>query len=327
MLMNTLEDEKKFYGPTQLCNNTKFNNHNQGWFARNFPCNKMKVTYDFRPDFSASKGGKCITRNLNDRYDYERDSSKNIENDECCSLNPGKGTFKGYVNNINLDSDLRCLNRKWVRCPQRKYTICDSVSNDLKNRPICSHTHTPNTNIRTVTHTPMDQQFEVNPQVGIVGITNKQASNGDAQIMTTRGENVAVNKCIEHGLVGCKEGGVYMKGPNVSSAVSDTKANIYNDGQYHQWNGYKPIHRLEYNKYKDIVRFDYPWQYARERDRRMNSHPFSLENVRVALPVDPKEPCNNMFNNMTKSKGLRGQRFVRAESKDYCGFKGDNLLD
>ena len=96
--------------PLSLCNFEKTNKINQNISERNFPLNKMPISYDFRPNNTYCKN------DINHIINQQKQSTTIVNEDYMDNLNktfhPGKGSYYGYCKSINIESELKNLGKQ-----------------------------------------------------------------------------------------------------------------------------------------------------------------------------------------------------------------------
>lgn len=104
----------KYYTPGLFCNNKKEIEFNNKMYQRNFPSEKINVTYNERPLSKCCRyNNKCndifpSSCNFTGNYISSQNNEFNYKNKSI--INPGKGTYTGYAENINIDSSLKGIN-------------------------------------------------------------------------------------------------------------------------------------------------------------------------------------------------------------------------
>mgnify|MGYP001353752274 FL=1 len=116
--------------PVYYCNYDKENIENKKLFDRSF-CNvneKKEIIMDFKPNYNICQNYTTI-----DNYTH-RDLNNKINT---CNLDnvtntcePNKGNYLNYLKNIDIDSELKSMNRQNINCQEYKYT-----SNNIQNEP------------------------------------------------------------------------------------------------------------------------------------------------------------------------------------------------
>lgn len=130
-LLGCSDNNNSLTCPVMLCNYEKDATINRTIFERNFPADKMCIIPDYRGEYKI-----CAEyRSLDTKTKCPR--TKNTD------INPGKGSGLGYLQNIDVDSDLR-LGYRSTLCPENKYVqpICDRIIVDnpyLLENPTCQN--------------------------------------------------------------------------------------------------------------------------------------------------------------------------------------------
>ena len=294
--------------PLSLCNFEKTNKINQNISERNFPLNKMPISYDFRPNNTYCKN------DINHIINQQKQSTTIVNEDYMDNLNktfhPGKGSYYGYCKSINIESELKNI-KVDSKCPSKKYQAdltClknntenkdyTQENNNLptqilkKNQRTCNQNFADiNGGIHNDNYSKYPSSFDIDNNVGIINNSNQE----DKNII-----NGNMNLCMNtKNAQDCKNNN-YMKGNFIASAVSDIRGqqqgfkNI-NNGE-NRWIEYQKLTNKNINNL-DIVKNDF------------NTRPFELNQYGVINDnyLSNKQQCHNLYNNITKSKCLYGK--------------------
>lgn len=320
--MNNKDCSEQFL-PLCLCNFDKLENMNRNIFKRNFPSDKMPISYSFRSNYPICKGGVDVNKNIEEQKQATHIVNRNGVKKLQTIFNPSRGSYCGYCQVVNVESDLKNINRPLSLCPKCKYQMdpnclickcnksigfCDKVQNNNNYQP-----QVLNKNLRSCDQefaNITDGNYQYNPypsfnvtDVGIVNPVYKQPSNFDNQ----RNDNLlnmerdGINLCNENiSLPKCKNNN-YMRGYFIGSAMSDIKA---------MENGFKDINNgcNKWEKYKDVLNKKEMLEYdVVEKD--FNTVPFILGKYGVPHNdyLSNEQQCQNLYNNMTKVKCLYGK--------------------
>lgn len=294
--------------PLSLCNFHKLNQMNNDIFIRQFPNEKLPITYSFRPIVQSRADGTQTNQILRDQIN----TVTNIVNDSNINhlsniFNPGSGSYYGFCKNINNDSDLKDINRNFSNCPTKKY-IPNQLNNTTDNinklnQTINYETQKLNMNMKTCNQKPVipiNTPINNNPKQTIVGIHNISNNNNNQS-------NQMINKDIticnnSKYLAQCKNNN-YMKGYFIASDKTDISA---------QLKGYENINtgKNKWDKYKSIIENNEKDNFNIQRGD-FNTLPFMLNSY--GIPHDDYlsnvQQCQNLFNNNTKVKTLYGKPF------------------
>lgn len=291
--------------PLSLCNFQKINQINNDIFTRQFPNEKLPITYPFRPIIQSRADGTQTNQIVRDQIN----TVTHIVNDNNINhlntiFNPGNGSYYRFCKNIDNDSDLKGITLTFSNCPSKKY-IPTQLNNTIKNQSVKYETQNIKTcNQETVHYNQNrinDHYFihdnNYNPKQTNVGIQNTH-NNQPKQI-----NNKDVTKCNNPSyLSNCKNDN-YMKGYFIASDKTDISAQLkgiydINTGE-NKWDKYKNIIK---NNEKD----NYNIQTA-----KFNTLPFMLNSYGITHDdyLSHKQQCQNLFNNNTKVKTLYGKPF------------------
>lgn len=319
--------------PLCLCNFTELEQINRGIFKRNFPSDKMPISYSFRSNYPLCKGGINIENNIDEQLQTTHIVNRQGISKLQTNFNPGKGSYCGYCQVVNVESDLKNINRHTSLCPKCKYQLdpnclvckceksigfCDKKMNNNeyqtqilnKNIPACDQNYVEvNNNIK--------ENFGPYPcfnttDVGIINPAyNKQSmviqenreKNNENKQKIINMQKDGINLCNQNQrLPQCKNNN-YMKGYFIGSAITDVKAKqsgfVDTNNGCNKWIKYKSVlNEKELNEY-DVVKNDF------------NTLPFGLGSY--GIPHDDylsnEQQCQNLYNNMTKVKCLYGKPF------------------
>ena len=319
--------------PLCLCNFSELEQINRGIFKRNFPSDKMPISYDFRSNYPLCKGGIDVEKNVDEQLQATHVVNKEAVQKLQNIFNPGKGSYCGYCQVVNVESDLKNINRYNSLCPKCKYQLnpdcltcncqqsigfCEKKINNgnyqpqilNKNIPACNQNYVNiNDNIKQ-NYSPYPSKNNTN--VGIINPAyNKQTVEnakirdqngyGKGQIINVKKNNI--NKCNQNiSLPKCHNNN-YMKGYFIGSSITDVQAKQYgfnniNNG-CNKWNKYKSVLDEQQLINYDVVKNDF------------NTLPFGLGSY--GIPHDDylsnDQQCQNLYNNMTKAKCLYGKPF------------------
>lgn len=144
---NILKCNKNNYSktcPSLICNFKKQNQQNKDIFTRNFPDIKIKPIESYRPEFDICH--KSINLNKNNTR-LKQNLTNKITNFQNIKTNfiPGKGIGIEYLRNIDIDSELKCVNHKNTLCPRKKYLPNINCNSNKKN-PYCELYKKPHKN-------------------------------------------------------------------------------------------------------------------------------------------------------------------------------------
>ena len=312
--------DKKYYFeknlPLCLCNFSKLEKINRNIFQRNFPSDKMPISYDFRSNYNICKGGINIEKNINEQLQtthiVNKEGVQKLQN----IFNPGKGSYCGYCQLVNVESELKNINRFASLCPQCKYQfdpnclICQSeikINQNYptqilnKNKPTCDQKYVNVNHNINKSYSPYPNKNNTN--VGIVNIGYNQKRVNDhniSKISNIQKNNINIcNKNIN--LPKCQNNN-YMKGYFIGSSITDVQAkqNGFNDinNGCNKWNKYKSVEKQQLKDY-NIVKNDF------------NTLPFGLNSYGITHDdyLSNSQQCQNLYNNMTKVKCLYGKPF------------------
>ena len=128
-LLGCSVDNKSKACPVMLCNYEKHIRENNEIFKRNFSANKMCIIPDYRGEYKVCSEYRDLDTKVKCKPNKKTD------------MNPGKGSGVGFLNNIDIDSELR-IGYKATLCPEQKYIqpICDRIIVDnpmLLANPTC----------------------------------------------------------------------------------------------------------------------------------------------------------------------------------------------
>lgn len=261
--------EKQFFLPTNICNNKEYIEQNKKKFERNF----------VRSD--NLEGSKILQK-------HQYLSSRAQPTGPCFSKKPPsqcppKNYCSDYSKVVTQESDLYRLYNYDTKCPQLQ----------MKPKYIDNPSLIPND----------EQNLETQPPV--VGIINPYCNlkqNSVFHVHPRCNKNYTQECNDGERFPGCQFNN-YLQGPN--SASSQTDVTAYLEGksiyQYQQdnWNNYLKLSNnssdITSQPIKnEIINFQYP-----------ESNPFMLEDIRVLKkPDSTAQPCQNLFNNMTRRKSL-----------------------
>ena len=105
--------------PVLLCNYQKQAEENTSIYNRIFPKKKINIIPDYRGSYKVCQDYRdlnIIDKKPDHKIDL-RDNFKEIQN----NFNPGKPDKIQYLNNIDIESDLKNLDRNTSLCPPEKY--------------------------------------------------------------------------------------------------------------------------------------------------------------------------------------------------------------
>ena len=136
-MLNCDKDNRSKTCPVLLCNFEKRDTMNTNISNRSFPLFKQEVFTTYRPAFTRNKGASNpIKAQFPKLKIIETQICPNAMNCRKNTMIPGKGNAKNYLENIDVDSELRNINRKHTRCEQRKYKpntySCHQFNQELK---------------------------------------------------------------------------------------------------------------------------------------------------------------------------------------------------
>ena len=319
--------------PLCLCNFSELEQINRGIFKRNFPSDKMPISYSFRSNYPLCKGGINIDNSIDDQLQATHIVNRAGINKLQTNFNPGKGSYCGYCQVVNTESDLKNINRNNSLCPKCKYQLdpncltckcdksigfCNKNMNDNeyqtqvlnKNLPACNQKYVRSNNDKTEKYGPYPY---INvTDVGIVNpVYNRQSMQNQKNIglydqnkqQIINMQKDGINLCNQNQrLPQCKNNN-YMKGYFIGSALTDVKAKqngfVDTNNGCNKWIKYKNVlSEKKLNEY-DVVKNDF------------NTLPFGLGSY--GIPHDDylsnDQQCQNLYNNMTKVKCLYGKPF------------------
>ena len=317
--------------PLSLCNFSKLENMNREIFKRNFPSEKLPITYDFRPNYNICKGCEDSIDNQSQRTHIVNGCNiNNIQN----IFNPGNGTYNGYSKAINIETDLQNINRKETLCPQHKHQLdpnciicqcdksigfCDTNMNRdnyntqiiKKNAPTCEQKYvTANKNKKEYSYYPSENITDV----GIINPSYNKSSlinNKNKQIINENNKNILniekknINLCSQSQNLPLCRNNNYMRGYFIGSCMSDVKA---------KENGFVNINNgcNKWEKYKSVLNDETLKEYDVEKNN-FNTLPFGLGSYGIPHNdyLSNEQQCQNLYNNMTRSKSLYGKPFVK----------------
>lgn len=261
--------EKQFFLPTNICNNKEYIEQNKKRFERNFVYgdNLEENKTLQKPQYLSSRPqatGPCFPKK---------------PPSEC----PPKNYCSGYSKVVNQESDIYRLYNYDTKCPQHKMklkyvdnpSLLPSSEKNLESQPPVVGIINPYCNLK------QNSVFSVHPCCN--QNSTQECNDGDR-------------------FPGCYFDN-YLQGPNSASSQTDVTAYLNGQSicQYQQdnWNNYLKISNISSDITSqpiknEIINFQYP-----------QSNPFMLEDVRVLKKPDSSvQPCQNLFNNMTKRKSL-----------------------
>ena len=106
--------------PVLICNNTKENIENEKLFNRNF-CTLEDKEYvlDFKPNSFICQEYKTINnyRPVDIKNKIDTCGIENVTN----NCEPDRGNYLNYLRNIDIDTELKQINRKNSKCPEDDY--------------------------------------------------------------------------------------------------------------------------------------------------------------------------------------------------------------
>lgn len=318
--------------PLCLCNFSKLEKINRGIFQRNFPSDKMPISYDFRSNYSLCKGGIDIEKNVDEQIQatqvVNKEAVKKLQN----IFNPGKGSYCGYCQVVNVESELKNINRYNSLCPKCKHQLdpecftcnckksigfCDKSMNENqyqtqtlnKNIPACNQRYVSTNDYTNNSYGPYPSKNVTN--VGIINPAYNKKTFENEKIKHVNGYgggiiNVKkndINICNQNRSLPKCHNNNYMKGYFIGSSITDIKAKQHgfddvNNG-CNKWNKYKNVLDQQQLINYDVVKNDF------------NTLPFGLGSY--GIPQDDylsnDQKCQNLYNNMTKVKCLYGKSF------------------
>ena len=127
--------------PVYLCNYDKENEENMKLFNRNF-CNlneKKEIIMDFKPNYNICQNYKTINnfKNTNLINKIDTCNLSNVTN-EC---EPNKANYLNYLKNIDIDTELKSINRKNINCDEYSY-VSNRILDDKYNYNIIPNEQT-----------------------------------------------------------------------------------------------------------------------------------------------------------------------------------------
>ena len=139
--------------PVVYCNYSKEINENNKLFMRNFcSFNDKEIVMDFKPNYFICQDYKTVNN-------YQHRDLKNpintcgIEN-VTNNCEPDRGNYINYLKNIDIDTELRQINRKNSKCPEDDY-LHPNLARMNRNNP-----NVVNNNQRV----PYRMNYELEPQ-------------------------------------------------------------------------------------------------------------------------------------------------------------------
>ena len=105
--------------PVLMCNFRKQAEQNTSIYNRIFPKKKIEIIPDYRGSYKICQDYRdlnIINKKPTHKIDL-RESFKDIDN----NFNPGKPDGIQYLNNVDIESDLKNLDRNNTLCPTEKY--------------------------------------------------------------------------------------------------------------------------------------------------------------------------------------------------------------
>ena len=302
--------------PLSLCNFRKLNEMNNDIFIRQFPNEKLPITYSFRPIVQSRADGTQTNQILRDQINTVTTTvNDNNINNLNTIFNPGNGSYYGFCKNINNDSDLKDINRNYSNCPTKKY-IPSHINNTTQkinnlNQSIKYDTQKLNMNMKTCNQksvVPIQDNINYNyfldnnnpnqTKVGIQNITNNITNNNNQQII-----NKDITICNNSSYLSKCKNDNYMRGYFIASDKTDITA---------QLKGYHNINTGEnqWVKYKNIIENNEKDKYNIQRGN-FNTLPFMLNSYGIPHNdyLSNEQQCQNLFNNNTKVKTLYGKPF------------------
>ena len=140
------KDNRSKTCPVLLCNFEKRDTMNDNISNRNFPLKPQKVIMDYRPSFTRNCGSsKARPAQLPELQIKETQICPKAMTCRESKFVPGKGTAEHFLENIDIDSELRNIYRKTTRCDSKKYTpntySCHQFNQELQQS--YSPTHKP----------------------------------------------------------------------------------------------------------------------------------------------------------------------------------------
>ena len=136
-MLNCEKDNRSKVCPVLLCNFEKRDTMNKIISDRRFPVNKQQVFTEYRPAFTRNRGAaEARKAHYSSLKIKETQICPNAMNCRKSKFVPGKGSASHFLENIDVDSELRNMNRKNTRCEQKKYTpnsySCHQFNQELK---------------------------------------------------------------------------------------------------------------------------------------------------------------------------------------------------
>lgn len=285
--MSRHEIERNFFLPGNFCNNNSQIRRNKNLFERNFvlPTNVKDGKLYMKKQYIGPReepSGPC----LNSNHQNQITELKNKLEENNCQQNNCKPCCSNFAGVINEESDLFRLYYYNTRCPSRKFQVTG-----LANKGI-----------------PYTNNYNNNTSNNIVGIKNPEEELCPETQWTVEPcfANNVRNICNDpSGLDKCEYNN-YLRGTNAAAAQTDVRYNMTNCRPSTQdipiqnnWRDFTQISNLS---------SDIPYDPIRNRlvdYTNICSNPFMLEDVRVRKkPIDRLQPCNNLFNNMTRRRNL-----------------------
>lgn len=267
-----MNQEKSFFLPTNICNNQEYIQRNQKNFERNF----------VRAD--NSEGNKTFQKH---QYISSRPAPTGLcfpqpkpIPKECTKLN---NLCSDYSKVVNQESDLYRLYNYDTKCPKLKMKLkyIDNPSFIPENQQKIENTQ---------------------PVVGIVNPYGNLTQNSIFGVNTVYNKNV-IQSCSDSSRMGLCDFDNYLQGKNAAAAQSDIRNSLskidHLPNQFNKWRYYLQLSNassnIEHQPIKtDIINYQYP-----------ESNPYMLEDVGVIKKPDSNiQPCENLFNNMSKRKCL-----------------------
>lgn len=272
--------QKHFFLPTNICNNKEYIEQNKKIFKRSFESgdnleeNKILEKHQYlssRPQAT----GPCLPK----------------RSTKC----PPKNYCSSYSKVVNQESDIYRLYNYDTKCSQHK----------MKLKYVDNPSSLPNS----------EQNLKSPPP--LVGIINPYCNLKQNSVFSVHPH------CHQNSVQECNDGNRfpgchfenYLQGPNSASSQTDVTAYLKGESicQYQQdnWNNYSKFSNMSSDITSqaiknEIINFQYP-----------ESNPFRLEDTRVLKKPDRNiqtypnsftntsiQPCQNLFNNMTKRKSL-----------------------
>ena len=268
------QQNDQHFPPYYLCNQRRQNRVNQSLLDRNFPGYVSPITFRNPSLVKPCRGYS----NSSESFQAATTVHPKINNMEKSRVHPGQGSFQGYAQKVNTESNLYRLGKPLTNCPI-PYTEA----------------------IQSTQLQASDQRAGMASQMRHNILHYNPTTSSDAEI------DGGVVSCVGHYHPPGEGFETYMKGPQYSSSISDVqqdKTNRSNTAQtrdptnYPNWNKYTsgkpdgsstptaPVNRCHY--------------------------PLSLGNYTSPRPVSAYQdhpPTTDPFHNLTKRKNLIGKPF------------------